>query len=75
MIQLFKAELARANALRAEARDERAKAALEGVILALRWAIEDGPNAEPAEAAARLRVEKAESEAEKPAPPRKRKRK
>lgn len=57
MMQLLRTELDNANRLRAEATDSRAQAALDGVIFALQWAIEDGANAAPADRASRLRVE------------------
>lgn len=40
-MQLLRAELERARALREEAKDPKAMSALDGVILALSWAIDD----------------------------------
>jgi hypothetical protein len=52
-MQKLRMELERAQGLRAEASDACAKAGLDGVISALKWAIDDGNS--PAEAASRFR--------------------
>jgi len=51
---MIRAELERARLRLAEAKDPRAKAALEGVVLALEWAFEDGGRSPPSELAARF---------------------
>jgi hypothetical protein len=56
-MQQLRNELERAKAARDGAIDLRAKAALDGVILALEWAIEDGGRAPPSDIAAGFRAE------------------
>ena len=52
MMQLLKHDLIQARARLAEATDRRAIATLEGVIMALEWAIEDGGRSPPSTIAA-----------------------
>lgn len=54
-MQLLRTELDRARARRAAATDSYAQAVLDGVILAIDWAIEDGGRTPPSEVAAGLR--------------------
>lgn len=53
-MQLIKAEIERAKERLAEAKDPRARAVLEGIIMGLKWAFEDGGRASPSELAARI---------------------
>jgi hypothetical protein len=53
-MQLIARELTRAKERLAEATDPRAHATLEGVVMALEWAFEDGGRASPSELAAGL---------------------
>lgn len=54
-MELLRAELAKAKIRLGEAKDARAKAALEGVILGLEWAFEDGGRASPSSIAEQFR--------------------
>lgn len=51
---MIREELERARARLAEATDPRARAVLEGVVLALAWAFEDGGRTPPSQIAAAL---------------------
>lgn len=53
-MQLIKEEIGRAQERLAQATDPRARAVLQGVILALKWAFEDGGRARPSELAANM---------------------
>jgi hypothetical protein len=66
-MQILRADLERARANLAEASDPRAKAALEGVVMTLEWAIEDGGRTPPSAVAAGLRVEAPPKAAKAPA--------
>jgi hypothetical protein len=53
-MQQLRSELDRARTALAAATETRARCALEGVVLTLEWAIEDGGRASPSEVASRL---------------------
>jgi hypothetical protein len=67
-MQMLRTELDRARAARSDATDRRAQDALDGVILALDWAIEDACTNPPSGVAAAYRTRPGRASAKKAKP-------